>query len=107
MSISFLNTYSFNFPDASPGTTITAGCKNSTDKYCHIIIRNIFVCKIYVKKYDNNILDGTHLANQHYKVCFRRGNGKEVICYIPCTSIVGSSGDVAAIAVSPTAQVRF
>jgi len=31
-----------------------------------------------------------HLANQHYKACVRRGNGNEIICYTPCTSIVGA-----------------
>jgi len=34
----------------------------------------------------------THLANQHYTACIRRGNGKEVICYIPCTHTDGESG---------------
>jgi len=33
-----------------------------------------------------------HLANQHYKACIRRGNGKEAICYIPCTSVDGEDG---------------
>ena len=37
-------------------------------------------------------LDAVHLANQHYKACVRRGNGKEAICYVPCTSIAGDDG---------------
>jgi len=52
---------SFNFPDASPGTTMAAGY-------------------------------AVHLANQHYKACIRRGNGKEAICYVPCTSTAGDDG---------------
>ena len=55
-----------------------------------------------------NISVGVHLANQHYKVCFRRGNGKEVICYIPCTSITGAGGELSTTSMAtatPTAQV--
>ena len=37
----------------------------------------------------------THLVNQHYKACIRRGNAKEVICYIACTHIVGATGTTA------------
>ena len=49
-------------------------------------------------------LDAVHLANQHYKACVRRGNGKEVICYIPCTSLAGEdSGANTAV----TAQVSL
>lgn len=36
-----------------------------------------------------------HLANQHYKTCIRRGNGKEVICYIACTSNNGEDDSIA------------
>jgi len=63
---------SFNFPDASPGTTIAAGY-------------------------------ATHLANQHYSACVRQGAGKEVICYIPCTTTDGEG----AIQVAPTSQPSF
>jgi len=63
---------SFNFPDASPGTTITAGY-------------------------------GTHLPNQHYQVCVRPGAGKEVICYIPCTTTDGEGSAKA----TPTSQPSF
>jgi len=65
---------SFNFPDASPGTTISAGY-------------------------------AVHLANQHYKACIRRGNSKEVICYIPCTHDAGESANTASV--TPTAQPSF
>jgi len=65
---------SFNFPDTTPGTTISAGY-------------------------------GVHLANQHYRVCMRRGNGKEVICYVPCTNVVGTTA--AAAGSVPTAQPSF
>ena len=51
----------------------------------------------------STLLDATHLANQHYSVCMRQGNGKEVICYIPCTSTAGTSSAKA----TPTAQVRI
>lgn len=37
----------------------------------------------------------THLVNQQYKICMRRGNGYEVICYVACT---GEEGDDDAIA---------
>jgi len=63
---------SFNFPDASPGTTITAGY-------------------------------GTHLPNQHYQACIRAGAGKEVICYIPCTTTDGEGSAKA----TPTSQPSF
>jgi len=63
---------SFNFPDASPGTTITAGY-------------------------------ATHLANQHYSACIRQGAGKEVICYIPCTTTDGEGTAENA----PTSQPSF
>jgi len=63
---------SFNFPDASPGTTITSGY-------------------------------ATHLVNQHYQVCVRQGAGKEVICYIPCTSIAGEG----AVETIPSNQPSF
>jgi len=66
---------SFNFPDASPGTAITAGY-------------------------------ATHLPNQHYSVCMRQGAGKEVICYIPCTSTVGT-GTATSTTANPTAQPSF
>ena len=62
----------------------------------------------YNIKIKSNISDGVHLANQHYKVCFRRGNGKEVICYIPCTSIQGAGGELSTTSSAtstPTAQV--
>jgi len=65
---------SFNFPDTTPGTTITAGY-------------------------------AVHLANQHYTACIRRGNGKEIICYVPCTHITGA-GSTTDGAV-PTAQPSF
>jgi len=55
---------SFNFPDASPGTTIT---------YNYAI----------------------HLVNQNYKICMRRANGYEIICYIPCTDVEGSDESIA------------
>jgi len=64
---------SFNFPDLSPGATVTY--------------------KV------------THLVNQHYKICIRRGNGKEVICYIPCTNVAGTTGTTAGNAA--TAQPSF
>jgi len=64
---------SFNFPDGSPGTTISAGY-------------------------------AVHLANQHYKACVRRGNGKEVICYVPCTHTQGTSSIAET---TPTAQPSF
>ena len=35
----------------------------------------------------------------------RRGNGKEIICYIPCTSVAGTTGTTAGAAAS--AQVMF
>ena len=35
------------------------------------------------------------MVNQHYKACIRRGNAKEVICYIACTHIVGATGTTA------------
>jgi len=53
---------SFNFPDYSPGATVTY--------------------KV------------THLINQHYKICFRRGNGKEILCMIPCSFTVGETGTI-------------
>lgn len=65
---------SFGFPDAAPGTAITAG-------YAY------------------------HLHNQHYKICMRRNIGKEVICYIPCTSIVGAN--VGTTGTIPTNQPSF
>jgi len=65
---------SFNFPDTTPGTTITAGY-------------------------------AVHLANQHYTACVRRGNGKEVICYVPCTHIAGVSAT--ATGSVPTASPSF
>lgn len=46
-----------------------------------------------------------HLHNQHYKICIRRGNGKEVICYTPCTSSVGVGGNTAGDI--PTQQPSF
>jgi len=64
---------SFNFPDYSPGATVTY--------------------KV------------THLVNQHYKICMRRGNGKEVICYAPCTLVTGTTGTTAGAAAS--AQPSF
>jgi len=54
---------SFNFPDQTPGATVS--------------------------------YKTTHLVNQHYKACIRRGNAKEVICYIACTHIVGATGTTA------------
>lgn len=36
-----------------------------------------------------------HLANQHYKTCIRRENGKEVICWVPCTSNNGEDSTIA------------
>lgn len=46
-----------------------------------------------------------HLHDQHYKICIRQGIGNEVICYIPCTNIVGvnagASGNI------PTNQPSF
>lgn len=63
---------SFNFPDTTPGATITYNF-------------------------------ATHLANQHYKACIRKGNGKEVICYVPCSSIVGASdGDFEKLTSQPS-----
>jgi len=62
---------SFNFPDGTPGTTISGGY-------------------------------AMHLASQHYTACIRRGNGKEVICYAPCTFDVGESSGT-----SVTAQPSF
>ena len=60
---------------------------------------------IFRFKYDLVYIVVTHLVNQHYKICMRRGNGKEVICYIPCTNVVGTTGTTAGAAVS--AQVMF
>jgi len=65
---------SFNFPDASPGTTLTYNY-------------------------------ATHLVNQQYKICIRRGNGYEVICYIACTDVTG--GDGAVVGDPVTAQSSF
>ena len=48
-------------------------------------------------------LDATHLVNQHYQVCVRQGAGKEVICYIPCTSIAGEG----AVETIPSNQVSI
>jgi len=48
---------------------------------------------------------GLHLHDQHYKICIRRGNGKEINCYIPCTAIVGVSGNTAGNV--PTNQGSF
>ena len=48
-------------------------------------------------------LDGTHLPNQHYQVCVRPGAGKEVICYIPCTTTDGEGSAKA----TPTSQVSI
>ena len=62
----------------------------------------------YALKYsyfDFQPISVTHLANQHYKACIRRGNGKEIICYIACTHIVGASGATAGGSV--TSQVIF
>jgi len=64
---------SFNFPDITPGATVTY--------------------KV------------AHLVNQHYKICIRRGNGKEVICYTPCTRQVGESSGTAGVAA--TGQPSF
>jgi len=36
-----------------------------------------------------------HLSRQHYKTCFRKGNGKAYICWNMCTSIVGKAIDTA------------
>ena len=36
----------------------------------------------------------------------RQGNGKEVICYIPCTSTVGT-GTATSTTANPTAQVSI
>jgi len=66
---------SFNFPDTTPGTTITAGF-------------------------------AVHLANQHYQACIRRGNGKEIICYVACTRTAGIAS-ATAITASPTSQPSF
>ena len=59
--------------------------------------------RIYRFKYDLLYFIVTHLVNQHYKICIRRGNGKEVICYIPCTNVAGTTGTTAGNAA--TAQV--
>ena len=59
--------------------------------------------RIYRFKYDLLFFIVTHLVNQHYKICIRRGNGKEVICYIPCTNVAGTTGTTAGNAA--TAQV--
>ena len=32
-----------------------------------------------------------HLSRQHYKACIRKNSGKAYICYIGCTTIVGSA----------------
>ena len=32
-----------------------------------------------------------HLSRQHYKACVRKASGKSYICYIGCTTIVGST----------------
>ena len=61
-----------------------------------------------IPKTKTKISVAVHLANQHYKICFRRGNGKEVICYIPCTSISGLGGELSTTSAetsTPTAQV--
>ena len=55
----------------------------------------MIICQRFLKSNHFNIivfLDAVHLANQHYKACIRRGNGKEAICYIPCTSVDGEDG---------------
>jgi hypothetical protein len=46
-----------------------------------------------------------HFHNQHYKICIRQGIGREVICYIPCTNIVGvNTGTTGTI---PSSQPSF
>jgi len=46
-----------------------------------------------------------HFHNQHYKICIRQALGREVICWIPCTNIVGvNTGTTGTI---PTNQPSF
>jgi len=64
------------------------------------------VANEYIEVFANirfDLLDATHLVNQNYKICMRRGNGYEVICYIPCTDITGI--DDAIIGETVTSQV--
>lgn len=46
-----------------------------------------------------------HLHDQHYEICIRRELGKDLICYIPCTNVVGTGPATAGKTI--TAQPSF
>lgn len=46
-----------------------------------------------------------HLTDQDYKICIRKGAGNEIICWQPCTNIVGATINTAGS--TPTAQPSF
>lgn len=35
--------------------------------------------------------ENVHLSSQNYEVCIRRGNAMKYICYMPCTSTIGTT----------------
>ncbi len=70
------STASFNFPTGS--SAVTASSKLT------VLVGFVFLFPFF---------SATHLANQHYDICFRRESGMCAICYIPAIAIGTVAGN--------------